>query len=327
MKRIALLLLLFLFPPTFGYDNPSYGFSLVTPVGWAQSEDGYVLAVFTAPGTGTYEPRISINVLDRTRSGLDAVIDQIQQTYASIFTDFKVEEEYSGSILDLPSRTMVCTWKQGTYELRMEEIVVQKLNRYYDFGFIARSEDYDASLGVFRECMDTLSVFDPVHEDDGLGASLLYPSGWALDDVTFEDMTIFYGPEVSGFITNVVFATEAWDGDTADFVEDQKVQMEELLTGYQLLEEGTTALPAGTSRDLVYLYEIPGPTLIRARASMLCRDGLAYAMVYTSLPEAYDDSFSEYQGMLSSFRLPEAHLPSAFLYLFLFLAIFTLREL
>lgn len=324
MKRIVLLVLLLLFPSTLGYDNPSYGFSIVPPAGWTQSGDGYVLVVFTAPETGTYTPRISINVMDRTRSDIDAVMDQIQQTYTSLFTDFTIDGEHSGSILGQPSRTMVCSWKQGTYELRMEEIVVQTLNRYYDFGFIARFEDYEANLDLFRGCMDTLSVFDPVYEDEGLGASILYPSGWALDDVTFEDMVMFYGPEVSGFITNVVFATEVWEGGTADFVENQKAQMGELLTGYRLLEEGTTALPAGAFTDLGYLYEIPGPSLIRARASMLCRDGQAYTLVYTSLPEAYDDSFSDYQRMLSSFRLPEAHILSALL--FLFLVILPLRE-
>jgi hypothetical protein len=151
--------------------------------------------------------------------------------------------------------------------------------------------------------METLSLYDSTYEYPASGISFSYPSGWAVDDVTLENMAMFYGPEVDGFITNVVFASEPWSGDTDSFADNQKAQMSELLTGYQLQGDGTTVLPAGVCRDLVYGYEIPGPTVIKARAVMLSKDGVAYAMVYTSMPGVYEAHLPQYEGMLSTFRL------------------------
>jgi hypothetical protein len=187
----------------------------------------------------------------------------------------------------------------------MKELVIQKTNRYYDFGYISTEEEFDAGLPVFEDCMESLSFDDPVYADSSSGVSFSYPSGWAVDEVSFEDMAMFYGPEVDGFLTNIVFAQEARDGDTAGFVEEQKTQMTEYLTGYQLYSDDTYALPVGTCRNLIYSYIIPGPIEIRARAVMLCRDGMAYAMVYTALPAVFDVHLPQYEEMLMSFQIDE----------------------
>jgi hypothetical protein len=233
------------------------------------------------------------------------VMDQIKQTYSTLFTFFSVEEEVNLTIMGLSSREMICTWQQGIYSLMMKELVIQKTNRYYDFGYISMKDEFDAGLPIFEGCMKSLSFDDPVYADASSGVSFSYPSGWAVDEVSLEGMAMFYGPEVDGFLTNVVFAQEEWNGDTAGFVEEQKLQMTEYLTGYQLHSDGTYALPAGTCRDLIYSYIIPGPTEIRARAVMLCRDGMAYAMVYTTLPEVFDVHLTQYEEMLMSFQISE----------------------
>jgi hypothetical protein len=190
----------------------------------------------------------------------------------------------------------------------MKELVIQVTNRYYDFGYISRVEDFDAHLPLFEGCMKSLSFDDSTYVDTLSDISFSYPSGWAADDQSFEGIAMFYGPEVDGFITNVVFASEVWDGDVASFAENQKSQMTELLTGYRLLSDGTIALPAGICRDLTYSYEIPGPTEIKARAVMLCRGGMAYAMVYTALPEVFDAHLTQFDGMLATFSIVEGAL-------------------
>jgi hypothetical protein len=305
VKGAILLYLIFLIPFAYGFESTEYGLSFDSPDGWIRTDDAYMLAVFKAPTADPYESRISIKVLDRTRTDIDMVVGQIKQTYSTLFTFFSVEDEVNLTVMGLPSREIICTWQQGIYNLKMKELVIQKTNRYYDFGFISTEEEFDADLPVFEGCMESLSFDDPVYADASSGVSFSYPSGWATDDVSFESMIMFYGPEVDGFLTNVVFAQEAWDGDIAGFVEEQETQMAEYLTGYQLHSDGTYALPVGTCRDLTYSYIIPGSIEIRARAVMLCRDGMAYAMVYTTLPSVFDVHLPQYEEMLMSFQIGE----------------------
>lgn len=304
------LIVLALVSPAFGFRDPEYGFSIDPPDGWGYTQDSYVLAIFMVPLGSGYAPRISINVLDRTRTTLDLIMDQIKNGYAAIFNDFTIQEEAEDSVGGLPARRLVCTWKQGLYTLKMIEIVVQKINRFYDLGYIATNDDYDAYRSSFDTSLGTLSLFDSHYSNDDLGAHLNYPSGWAVDEETFKGMTIFYGPDHQGFLTNVVIASEPWNGTLSEYVETQKSQMTELLTGLRMEHEGTLALPAGMFTDLVYSYQIPGPMNILARATMIAKGDRAYSVVYTSLEEAYDACLPQFEEMLSTFSIVECIIPA-----------------
>jgi hypothetical protein len=287
------------------YQNSEYGFSLTPPEGWPQVENPYVLAVFESSGGAGYSPRISINVVDRTRTDLDALVAQITASYLALFTDFSVLSQENTTLLGLPARRMVCSWTQGMYQLKMTEILVQKVNRYYDLGLITVESQHGAHRSEFDESVDTLRLFDGQYYDLERGVGVVYPSGWAVDDQSLPGMVLFYGPELDGFLTNVVLASESWNQSLKEYLDYQRSQMTEMMTDLHLLGEGTLSLPSGIWGDLTYTYRIPGPMTLQARAAMVVRGGAAYSLVYTSLPDVYDTHLPEFNKILSTFSIAE----------------------
>ena len=94
---------------------------------------------------------------------------------------------------------------------------------------------------------------------------------------------------------------------------DVEIAVEELLTGLQLLQDRVLATSIGVCRDLVYEYRIPGPREIRSRAVFAAAAGRVYSLVYTAIPEVYDEYLPEFNAMLGSLEIPEGCLWAAFL--------------
>ena len=307
MKSLQVLMLIAVasLAPASGYLNSEYGFSIDPPEGWSLNEDFYVLALFMAPDESGFPPRLSINVFDRTRTELGSIALQIKSGYISMFNDFLVLEEGDETVQGLPVYRMVCTWKQGIYNIKMTEIIIQKIGRFYDLAYIAREEDYNANLPLFNNSLATLSIFDPLYSNPEMGLEIFYPSGWALDEETLRGVTIFYGPEQEGFLTNVVLTSQAWGGDLQGYANDQETTMVQTLTDLQIIQEGELGIPAGRCSEIIYGYKMPGPLEIRARAIMIVKGGKAYCVVYTALPVTYEMYNPQFEGMISTLSIAE----------------------
>jgi hypothetical protein len=287
------------------FESPEYGFSISTPSGWNRLQDSYLLAVYEAPGSEGYQPRLSMNVMDVTRVDLETVVTQIKENYALLFNDFAVTRESYEEVQGLPACIMICTWVQGKYSLKMAEAVVQNLNRYYDFGLVAAESDFDESEHLMDAALESLAFHRPWYDGEESGLTFRYPSGWALDESTLPGMAIFYGPENETFLTNVVVAVEPWNGTSEEYAEVQHQEMEEMLTGLRVLGDGTLATSIGVCRDILYQYQIPGPREIRCRAVFATVAGQAYSLVYTSLPDVYDEYLPEFNAMLGTLEVME----------------------
>jgi hypothetical protein len=193
------------------FDSPEYGFSISTPSGWNHIQDSLLVAVYEAPGSEGYQARLSMNVMDATRVDLEMVAGQVKENYGLLFNDFTVLRESYQEIQGFPAFNMTCTWIQGKYTLKMTEVLIRNLNRYYDFGLIAAESDFAENEHLLDAALESLVFCRPRYSKEETGLALDYPTGWALDESTLPGMTVFYGPENETFLTNVVLAVEPWN--------------------------------------------------------------------------------------------------------------------
>jgi len=306
------MLLLGSIAPASAYLRSDLGFSIDPPGGWALVQDAYVLALFMGPGQG-FPPRLSINVYDLPRTSLDDLVAQVKANYVAVFNDFSVLSETEETVRGLQARSIVCSWRQGKYGVKMIELLIQSINRFYDLGYMAMVGEYDSYMGFFDSSLKTFSVFDPTYSDAELGIELTYPAGWALDQGSIEGAAIFYGPERDGFLQNVVLGHEPCNDSLSGYVQSQKSELGEILTDLQFLREGEADLPLGRCYDMVYTYSMPGPRTVQAEAIMAVAGEKAFCMAYTALQPFFDEYAGDFRKMVESLAIPEAGLVGSLL--------------
>ncbi len=299
-----LLASIVLIPHCWAYQSESWGFSIQQPPGWRESQNPYVLALFMSQSDG-FSPRLSIDVFDNPRSTLQDTVRGIRENCREIFSDFVVLSDRNTTFKDLPAQVLICSWQQGSTEVKMKEIIIRYGRRYYDLAYVASKGQYEHYLPLFQESLSTLSFFDPKYSYLNPDLNLTYPVGWAVDEQTLNNGVIFYGPLEDRFQTNIVLLSETWSGSLDEYLEVQKEGMRETMSNVEILFESQEIIHDLGNRIMEYTYSLPNHSQVKARYEMLDCGEKVLSLIYTSKGKGYQLHLNEFESLVDNIEIPE----------------------
>jgi hypothetical protein len=146
-----------------GYVNTDYkqDFGFDPPENWIKDEnDPTDLVRFYGPTIDDFTINLGINEPGALGSGetLSSLIQDIEENYPKIFTNFSMLSSNGTTINGMQSHEIICTYAMGVYDLKNKQVLIMKNDIVYVLTFTARQTSFDDYESIVDESISTFMV-------------------------------------------------------------------------------------------------------------------------------------------------------------------------
>jgi hypothetical protein len=143
------------------YKNYEYGFGFNPPTGWTKDTSGIfgTIIFFYAPVDDDFAENINV-VSDVLPSGtsLSSYVDINRDYLNDFFANYSLIISNSRIINGMNAIGDIYTYNQGIFDLKVNQVIVEKNSKLIILTYSAEIEDYDTYSFEFEQCANSLII-------------------------------------------------------------------------------------------------------------------------------------------------------------------------